>query len=127
MRPRSGRVSPIARGAATTVAVFFLLFLSLSQPHRVHHFFEGLTHSHDEHQVDSEHHDHGNNQTTPVQPDCVFQSVVQNCHPAQVEQVALRLIESHPETFYPQAISWVDLFYFFSSLQRAPPKDTLLS
>jgi hypothetical protein len=127
MKPPSGKASPIARGAAIIFAAFFLLFLSLSQPHRVHHFFEGHTHSHDEPQVDSDNHDHGEGQTRPVQTNCAVQSVAQNCHLGQAELVALPFIESYLESFHPQTGPWVDSFAFFPFLRRAPPKDTLFS
>jgi hypothetical protein len=127
MKPPSGKASPIARGAAIIFAAFFLLFLSLSQPHRVHHFFEGQPHSHDKPHVDSDNHDHGEDQTKPVQTDCVVQSVAQNCHLGQVELVKLPFVESHVESFHPQASPWVDSFASFPFRQRAPPAATLLS
>jgi hypothetical protein len=115
------------RCIALASSSLFLLFLSLSQPHRVHHFFEGLGHTHDETQVDSDNHDHGQDQTKPAQADCVVQSVSQNCHLGQVELVELPFVESRLESFDPQTNQWVDLFTSFPFLQRAPPKDTLLS
>jgi hypothetical protein len=126
MKPSSGRVSPIARGAAIIFAAFFLLFLSLSQPHRVHHFFEGHTHSHEESQVDSGNHD-GEDQTKPVQTNCAVQSVAQNCQLGQADLVELPFNESVAESFHPQASPWVDAFAFFPFLRRAPPAATLLS
>lgn len=127
MKPPSGRASPIARGAAISFAALFLLFLSFSQPHRVHHFFEDYAHSHSKPEVDPENHDHGDDQTKRPQPDCVVQSLAQNCHLGQAELVALPFIESHLESFEPQTNQWVDLFTSFSFFQRAPPKDTLSS
>jgi hypothetical protein len=121
------RVSAFRRCTVLALGSLFLLFLSLSQPHRVHHFFEGLGHPHDETQVDSENHDHGQDQTKPAKTDCVVQSVSQNCHLGQVELVELPFLESHLESFHPQTSQWVDLFTAFPFLQRAPPKDTLLS
>ena len=128
MKPSSGRVSPVARGAAVIFSAFFLLFLSLSQPHRVHHFFEGHTHSHEESQVDSDNHGHGeDHQTEPVQTNCAVQSVAQNCQLGQVDLVELPFTESQLETLHPQATPWVDAFAFFPFLRRAPPAATLLS
>src|SRR5262245_30681600 len=127
MRPSSGRVSPITRSAAISFAALFLLFLSVSQPHRVHHFFEDYAHSHSKPEVDSENHDHSDDQTRPAQPDCAVQSLAQNCHLGQAELVVLPVIESHSESFEPQTNQWVDLFTSFSFFQRAPPKNTLSS
>jgi len=114
MKPSSGRVSPIARGASISFAALFLLFLSLSQPHRVHHFFEGHTHSQDETQVDLDNHDHGQDRTKPVQTNCAVQSVAQTCQFGQVDLVKLPFIESLAESFHPQASPWLDSFAFFS-------------
>ena len=127
MKPPSGRASPVVRGAAISFAALFLLFLSVSQPHRVHHFFESYAHSHSKPEVDAENHDHGDDQTKPAQPDCAVQSVAQNCHLGQAELVALPFIESHLESFEPQTNQWVDLFTSSSFFQRAPPRDTLSS
>src|SRR6516162_1441620 len=103
------RVSPFRRFAALTSCSLFLLFLSLSQPHRVHHFFEGLNPSHHETEVDSDHHDNGQNRTQPVQTDCVLQSVAHNCHVSQAELVGLPFVDSHLQSFHPQTSQWVDL------------------
>jgi hypothetical protein len=127
MTKPSGGTSPIHRFTALASCSLFLLFLSFSQPHRVHHFFEGLGHLHDETRVDSEHHDHDQSRTKPAQNDCAVQSVAQNCHLGQAELVALPFVESHLESFRPQTSQWIDLFTAFPFFQRAPPKDTLLS
>jgi hypothetical protein len=127
MKQSPKRTAAFRRCIALTLSSLFLLFLNLSQPHRVHHFFEGLGHIHDETQVDSEHHDDDQNRTKPAQTDCAVQSVTQNCHLGQAELVALPFIESHLESFEPQTNQWVDLFTSFSFFQRAPPKDTLSS
>jgi hypothetical protein len=127
MKKSPKRTGAFRRCIALALSSLFLLFLSLSQPHRVHHLFEGYTHSHDEPQVDSDSHDHGQDQTKPAQTDCVVQSVMQNCHLGQVELVNLPFVESHLESFHPQASQWVDLFTSFPFFQRAPPKETLFS
>ena len=127
MKESPKRTTTCRRWIALTLSSLFLLFLSVSQPHRVHHFFEVYTHSHDKPEVDSENHDHGDDQTKPAQPDCAVQSVAQNCHLGQAALVPLPVIESHSESFEPQTNQWVDLFTSFSFFQRAPPKDTLSS
>ena len=127
MKESPKRTTTCRRWIALTLSSLFLLFLSVSQPHRVHHFFEVYTHSHDKPEVDSENHDHGDDQTKPAQPDCAVQSVAQNCHLGQAALVPLPVIESHSESFEPQTNQWVDLFTSFPFFQRAPPKDTLSS
>ncbi len=121
------RVSSFRRFTALVSCSLFLLFLSLSQPHRVHHFFESLGHTHDETGVDSDHHDHDQDRTKPAQTDCVVQSVAQNCHLGQAELTGLPFVESPLQSFHPQTSQWVDVFTAFPFLQRAPPKDTHLS
>jgi hypothetical protein len=120
---------PVAfrRCIAFALSSLFLLFLSLSQPHRVHHFFQRLGHTHDDTQVDSDNHDHAQDQTKPAQTDCVLQSVAQNCQLGQVELVGLRFVESLFDALQPTATTWVDLFSSFPFFQRAPPRETLFS
>jgi hypothetical protein len=95
---------PVAfrRCIALALSSLFLLFLSLSQPHRVHHFFQRLGHAHGDTQVDSDNHDHAQDQSKPAQTDCAVQSVAQNCHLGQAELAALPFIEWHLESFEPQ-------------------------
>ena len=83
------RASPFRRFTALASCSLFLLFLSFSQPHRVHHFFEGLSHSHDEPEVDSDGHNHGQDRKQQAQTDCVVQSAAHNCHISQAELVQL--------------------------------------
>ena len=117
-----GKTTPaFARCFALALSSFFLLFLSLSQPHRVHHFFESQGHSHNDTQGDS--HRHGQRQNKPAQTDCVVQSVVQNCHLGQAPLAALPFVEARLNSFEPQVISSIDLFFSFSFLQRAPPEN----
>jgi hypothetical protein len=127
MKKSPKRTAAFRRCIALALSSLFLLFLSLSQPHRVHHFFEGLGHTRDETQVDSDNHDHAQDQSKPAQTDCVVQSVAQNFHIGQAELVGLPFVESHLESFHQGTSQWVDLFTAFPFLQRAPPKDTLLS
>ncbi len=127
MKSPSGKVSPIARGATISVAALFLLFLSLSQPHKVHHFFERYTHSHDKPEVDSENHHHGEEQSKPIQSNCAVQSAAQNCQLGQVDFVKAPFIEFAVESFHPPSAPWVDSFAFLPFLQRAPPAAMLLS
>jgi hypothetical protein len=111
------------RCLALALSSLFLLFLSVSQPHRVHHFFESQGHSHN----DTDSHRHDQRQDKSNHTDCVLQSVAQNCHLGQAELFALPFVESRLELFEPQISPSIDLFPAFSVLQRAPPKNTLLS
>ena len=126
MKKLRERTAAFKRFLALSLSSTFVLFLTLSQPHRVHHSFESPSHSHDETQVDSESHDHGGESPTrPAQTDCVVQSVTQNSQVGQVELVKLPFVESHVPSFDPQKSPWVDSFTFFSCLQRAPPSNLL--
>ena len=115
-----------SRGSALALASFFLFFLSFSQPHRVHHFFEGHDYSHDKTRDNSASHDHGGRvPAKPVRNDCVVQSIAQNCQAGQVELIELPFVESHLELFHPQASPWVESLASFFFLQRAPPEYSL--
>ena len=126
MKTSSRRVSAITRCTSTGFAALFLLFLSLSQPHRVHHFFEGHIHSR-EPEIDSENHDHGEDQTKPVQTTCAVQSVAQNCQLGQVDLVKLPFTESAAESFHPRSAPRVDSVALLPFLRRAPPAAKFLS
>src|SRR5262245_35198869 len=127
MKKSPDRVSPLRRCTALALGSLFVLFLSFSQPHRVHHFFESLDHTHAATQFDSENNNHDQDQTKPAQTDCVLQSVAQNCQLGQIELVELRFVESLFDALQPRATTWVDLFTSFPFFQRAPPKETLFS
>jgi hypothetical protein len=122
MKKLRKKTSAVSRCSALAISSFFLLFLSLSQPHRVHHFFESHDHPHDETRGESESHDHGGQSPAkPARTDCLVLSVTQNCQVGQVDLVQLAFVESHLELFHPEAIPWVDSFASFFFLQRAPP------
>ena len=127
MKPSSRRVSAITRCTSISLAALFLFFLSLSQPHRVHHFFEGYIHSHDKPEVDSENHDHGEDQTKPVQNNCAVQSVAQNCQLGRVDLVKLPFTESAAESFHPRTALRGDSVALLPFLRRAPPAAKFLS
>jgi hypothetical protein len=126
MNPLPARASFAVRGGAISFAVLFLLFLSLSQPHRVHHFFEGHTHSHDEGEADSEHGHHGTDQTKPVQTNCAVQSVIQNCHLGEIDLLQLRFTGVTAASLHPPLSPWVDSVALIPFLRRAPPAAALL-
>jgi hypothetical protein len=117
--------SALGRCFALAVSSLFLLLLSFSQPHRVHHFFESYGYSHDGTQGHSHHHDQRQNK--PFRTDCVVQSMAQNCHLGQNALFALPFVEAHLKPLEPRKDPTIDLFPSFSVLQRAPPKDTQAS
>jgi hypothetical protein len=123
MKKLPERTAAFSRFFALSLSSTFVLFLSLSQPHRVHHSFESHSHSHDETHVDSQSHDHGGESPIqPAEPNCVIQSVTKNSQVGQVELAKSPFVESDVPSFDPQKSPWVDSFTFFSFLQRAPPK-----
>jgi hypothetical protein len=109
-----------------TLASLFLLFLVLSQPHRVHHFFEAQGHAPEAIEFDSENHDHGEEENKPAQAECVFQSVAQNCHLGQAALVQLSSAELMIRTFHAQPAPWINPFAHFAFLRRAPPQSALI-
>ena len=121
------RVSAFRRCTVLALGSLFLLFQSLSQPHRVHHFLRAMvTHTMKLRLIQTIT-SQDRDQTKPAQANCVLQSVAQNCQLGQVELVELRFVESLLEAFQPKATPWVDSFTSFPFFQRAPPKDTLSS
>jgi hypothetical protein len=116
----------INRCIVIVVSSLFLLFLGLSQPHRVHHFFDAGGHAPGGVDSESEKHDHGQNQSKPAQTDCTFKTIVQNCHLGQAALVQLPSAHSAVKTFRPQAKPWIDPFASFPFLQRAPPQSARL-
>jgi hypothetical protein len=124
IRPRA-RISAFRRCVVLTSGSLFLLFLSLSQPHRVHHLFEGLGHVHDTTQVDTDNHNHGENPAKPAQTDCAIQSVAQNCHAGQAESVEFYHFVPLHESFDLPIAPLIDPLIFESLLQRAPPINVL--
>jgi hypothetical protein len=126
MKKLPERTAAFSRFFALSLSSTFVLFLSLSQPHRVHHSFERHIHSHDETQGNSESHDHGGESPTqPAEPTCVVQSVTKNSQVGQVELVKLSFVESHERSLDPQKSAWVESVTFFAFLQRAPPSHPL--
>jgi hypothetical protein len=117
------------------IASFFVLFLASSAPHRVHHFFEGLPHSHendadtddfegvdghaDHSHTDSA--DHENHRNKPVVPDCVAASIAQNAHLSIVEvsEIAVRVAEFRGHSILP-VLSFIS-FNPAPFGERAPP------
>lgn len=109
----------LKRRFALAISALFLLFPAASQPHRVHHLFEGFGHAHD--QVDSDQRDHHKQQDNDARTECVVQSVNQKCAAVPVEVAKLPIVAPTAEVFRPVLSRWI--YHFTSSpfLQRAPP------
>jgi hypothetical protein len=83
------QISTSKRGSCLFVAVSLLLFLILSAPHRVHHFFEQFPSQRSTGLEASTFHDHGDSRhenhspvptPTSQQSDCLILTATQNAH-----------------------------------------------
>jgi hypothetical protein len=111
----------LKRRFALVISALFLVFLAASQPHRVHHLFEGFGHAHDQGEVDSKHNDHSKRPEKSAQPDCVAQAVSQHCSAIPVAIVKIPIIATTGKVHHPVLSRWI--YHFISSpfSQRAPP------
>ena len=119
------------RGLYLTIAAVFALFLPLSAPHRVHHFFERLpaaSHSasaaqaHD-HAGSAETSDTNQHKRTTSEPtDCFVLSITQNSHVTGVQTFAFVAIERPFAGQSDQAITQTASFDPSPFSQRAPPR-----
>jgi hypothetical protein len=119
--------SATSRCTAAALCVVFVVFLMAIQPHRVHHFFDALNHTHAttiNAEGDCEHH---HSQTVPAQTQCVIYSASQNSHLGQVQLVQIPFVEWAFETRKTQLTQWNQYFSFYPFLRRAPPIDALFS
>ena len=90
---------------AVGIVSLFVIFLAVSAPHRVHHFFEKLpftaadtrSHAQDHHydEAGRKGHSHGEERGTsePQQADCVMQSVAQQSHISSVQLIEIPFLE----------------------------------
>jgi hypothetical protein len=109
---------------ALGIVSLFVLFLTASAPHRVHHSFEQpqfpVAHDHD---AADKAHSHGHDQDSPKpqQSDCAVQLVAQNSHVSSVQLIAVPFLEialAHKPDLGIIASSFFDASPFS---QRAPP------
>jgi hypothetical protein len=115
---------------ALGIVSLFVLFLTASAPHRVHHFFEQLqfpvahkhSHGHDHDAADTAHrHAPDHDSPKPQHSDCVVQSVAQNSHVSSVQLIEVPFLEialAHKPDPGIVASSFFDASPFS---QRAPP------
>jgi hypothetical protein len=121
------RFSAIDRCTAGALAALFLVFLGAIQPHRVHHFFEPLNHTHSNTIVAADDCEHDHNQSIPAQTRCVIQSTAQNAHLGQVQLVQIPFVESAFGTRNAALTQRIQSYSFSAFLRRAPPIDALFS
>lgn len=123
----SQRFSAIHRCTAVALSALFLVFLVAIQPHRVHHFFEPLKHTHPNTIAAADDCERDHNQNVPAQTHCVIQSAAQNSHLGQVQLVQIPFFESAFETRNAELTQRIQYFSFSPFLRRAPPIDALFS
>ena len=119
------KVSATCRCTAIAISFLFLIFLVGTQPHRVHHFFDSLNHTHSHTIVAADDCEHDHKQNIPAQTGCVIQSTAQNSHLGQVQLVQIPFVESASETKNAELTQRIQYFSFSPFLRRAPPIDAL--
>jgi hypothetical protein len=111
---------------AVGIVSLFVLFLTASAPHRVHHFFEQpqfpVVHEH-AHDAAEAAHSHGpdHDSSKPQHSDCAIQSLAQNSHVSSVQLIEVPFLEialAHKPDPWTVASSFFDASPFS---QRAPP------
>ena len=88
--------SKISKYSVVLWAVSFVFFLVYSAPHRVHHFFEQIPSSTQNHSSDDQNHSR-HNQKTPNGSDCVFQISANRCAANLAAQVDTPALTESPE------------------------------
>lgn len=99
------------------ISSLFLILLISSQPHRVHHLFEGSTHSH---QDPAGRHDHSDNQE-PDQPPCIAETVAKYCHLSLASPVAFSSSQHAEGAPIFSSEFYISSHSLFPFSQRAPP------
>jgi len=127
----SGRhISTFKRGLSLPAAVSLLLFLVLSAPHRVHHFFERFTSPQAIGLANAGVHDHGdsrheNHSPVPApasqQNDCAVLAATQNTHSLAALSFDLTIFAATVEHTHKDATHSAFSFDPSPCTQRAPP------
>jgi hypothetical protein len=112
------------------IVSLFVLFLTASTPHRVHHFFEKVSlpkaenhsHAHHHHAADKGH-DHGDDRESPPpqQSDCAMQSAAQNGHLASVQFIEVPFLQISLARNPDRGVIATKSFNPSPFSQRAPP------
>lgn len=121
------KFSATCRCTAVVSSALFVVFLVVTQPHRVHHFFEFLNHTHSDSIVAGDDCEHGHDEHAPAQTHCVIQSAAHNSHLGQVQLVQIPFVESAFETRNAEPTQRIQHVSFHAFLRRAPPADALFS
>jgi hypothetical protein len=121
------KFSATCRCTAVASSALFVVFLLVTQPHRVHHFFEFLNHTHSDSIVAGDDCEHDHDEDVPAQTRCVIQSAAQNSHLSQVQLVQIPFVESAFEIRNAELTQRIQYFAFYPFLRRAPPIDALFS
>jgi hypothetical protein len=121
----------LQRAFSLSVAAAFWVFLVVSAPHRVHHFFEqfpateqrvGHAHAH-AHADGSQHRHHDHHDSRPKQQnDCVVLTVAQNVHASLVQVFDFAVIASAVARYGESLVTAVSSFNPSPFSQRAPPQ-----
>jgi hypothetical protein len=123
-------ISTFKRSLSLQAAVSLLLFLVLSAPHRVHHFFEQFAAPQTTEIVSTNVHDHGDSRhenNSPVPPptsrqtDCVVLAATQNTHSLAALSFDLTIFTAAVEHTQIDSIDSAFSFNFAPRSQRAPP------
>jgi hypothetical protein len=118
------------RGLCLQAAVSLLLFLVLSAPHRVHHFFDQFAWHQPTELATAQSHDHDgnrheNNRSVPVPAsqhnDCVVFSATQNVHALAASSFGLTIFTAAVEHTPKHSAHSAFSFDRSSCSQRAPP------
>jgi hypothetical protein len=114
---------------ASGIVSLFVLFLTVSAPHRVHHIFEQpppvaqkYFHGHDHEAGDKDHsrgHDHES--PNPRHSDCALQSVAQNTHISSAQLIEVPFLEIALVRNPDRRIVASSFFDASPFSQRAPP------
>jgi hypothetical protein len=114
------KVLDLKRRFALGVSALFILALTASQPHRVHHFFDSSEWQHHGEGDSSRHHSKPPAKTN--QSECVVQAVSQHCSAIPVELATLPILGTNVEISHPVLSRWVHRFVSSPFSQRAPPE-----
>jgi len=124
------QISIFKRGLCLQAAVSLLLFLVLSAPHRVHHFFDQFTSHQPTELATAQGQDHGesrheNNPPVPVPAsqhnDCVVLTATQNAHALAAASLDLMIFTAAVEHTHKDSTDSALPFNPSPCSQRAPP------
>jgi hypothetical protein len=128
---RARQISIFKRGLCLNAAVSLLMFLVLSAPHRVHHFFDQLPSLQSIEIATANVHDHGDSRhdhhsplplPAPQQSDCVILTATQNAQALAPSSCDFSIFSEAVERAQPTSIDSALSFNPSLPSQRAPPR-----